>query len=43
MGEVVLLAIKYIKIKAGDILRPGHADLHTLENLTYQKLKRNKY
>lgn len=43
MGEVVFLAIKYIKTKAGGILRPGCADLHTLDNLTYQKLKRNKY
>lgn len=42
MGDVVLQGIQSIKTKAGDILKPGHKELHTLDNLTYQKHKTNK-
>lgn len=33
----------YIKTRAGDILRLGQEELHTLDDLTYQKHKKKKF
>lgn len=43
VGEVVLWGIMYIKTRAGDSLGPGRVELHTLDDLTYQKHKRNNF